>query len=390
MRASTFILQLFIAQIFCLFLADKAFCQTETFDIARYTPPKNWKKETMPGVVILTNVNESKNVFCVIALYASSVSSGKAGDDFTNEWNDLAVGAYGAAADPKTEMQTSPDGWKVVAGGAPVVVDSVNSYLVLTVFSGFGKKMSVLVNFNDESYLNPVDALLQNMKLDKKAAVAKAKPAINSPKPAVNRGNDEAAITNTSSSESFGHMRFVPLKNWKLQKFTNGDIFTPADLDPDQYLEVRIIESKPFTGSLEEAMAISWNDALQQLNCIPTYSQPYDIETKRTSYKGWEYILARGSARKNKEDTYRYDMHLFVIKLNNRIERMIVIGLLNIQNGSFSPYVNPIYQHDVDNLFFNFKFDDWKEPPTPKAGFNKEGLTGMYAGLALKSGAYIG
>ncbi len=120
-RTFTFILRLFVAQIFCLFLTDIAFCQTETFDIARFTPPKNWKKQTKPGVVLFTNVNESKGVFCVIAIYASSASSGKAEEDFTSEWNDVAVDVYGAAAAPKTEMQTTPDGWKIIAGAAPIV-----------------------------------------------------------------------------------------------------------------------------------------------------------------------------------------------------------------------------------------------------------------------------
>src|ERR1700730_12733345 len=108
-----------ITQVLLFFLfAQISLCQVQTFDIARYTPPKNWKKEAKPGILLLTNVNESKGVFCVIAFYASSASSGKAEEDFTNEWNDLAVGVYGADAGPKTETQTSPDGWKVVAGGA--------------------------------------------------------------------------------------------------------------------------------------------------------------------------------------------------------------------------------------------------------------------------------
>src|SRR5256885_17146106 len=104
----TFILRLFAAQIFCLFLTDIAFCQTETFDIARFTPPKNWKKQTKPGIVLFTNVNESKGVFCVIAIYASSASSGKAEEDFASEWNDVAVDGYGWVGGPKTQMHTTP------------------------------------------------------------------------------------------------------------------------------------------------------------------------------------------------------------------------------------------------------------------------------------------
>ena len=54
----------------------KSMAQTETFDIATYTPPKDFKKESKQGVVIYTHVNTTTGSFCVIAIYASSASAG--------------------------------------------------------------------------------------------------------------------------------------------------------------------------------------------------------------------------------------------------------------------------------------------------------------------------
>ena len=48
-----------------LFTVMRAICQTETFDIATYTPPKDWKKDAKPGVVNYTNVNAATGGFCV-------------------------------------------------------------------------------------------------------------------------------------------------------------------------------------------------------------------------------------------------------------------------------------------------------------------------------------
>ena len=65
------------------------------------------------------------------------------------------------------------DGWKVIGGASTVELDSLQFYAVLTVYSGFGKKMSVVTTLNDKDYLTEVDALLQNIKLDKTASVSK-------------------------------------------------------------------------------------------------------------------------------------------------------------------------------------------------------------------------
>src|SRR5450759_5913285 len=103
-----------------LVISSNCFSQTETFDIATYTPPKDFKKDSKQGVVIYTHVNTTTGSFGVIAIYASSASAGDEQKDFTNEWKDLVITPYKAEANPTTENQTNADGWKAVAGAAPV------------------------------------------------------------------------------------------------------------------------------------------------------------------------------------------------------------------------------------------------------------------------------
>src|SRR5688572_919726 len=113
-----------------LIISSNCFSQTETFDIVTYTAPKDWKKVVNQGVVNYTNVNAASGGFCVIALYASSASSGDAQKDFANEWKELVITPYKAEPNPQTETQTTPDGWKAVVGAAAVKVDGIDVSII--------------------------------------------------------------------------------------------------------------------------------------------------------------------------------------------------------------------------------------------------------------------
>jgi hypothetical protein len=159
---------------FLLFIsmAQLAIGQTETFGLITFTPPKDWTRGIKEGAVTYSSVNPGTNTFCVISIYNGKTSSGDAQKDFNNEWKELVTVPYQGITVPKTETQTSEDGWKAVAGASAVQLDSLHFYAVLTVFSGFGKKISVLTTLNDQVYLTEVDSLLQNVKLDKTVSVS--------------------------------------------------------------------------------------------------------------------------------------------------------------------------------------------------------------------------
>ena len=70
-------------------IMQQVIAQTETFDIATYTPPKDFKKDSKQGVVNYTCVNSTTGSFCVIAMYASTASTGDAEKDFKREWKEL-------------------------------------------------------------------------------------------------------------------------------------------------------------------------------------------------------------------------------------------------------------------------------------------------------------
>lgn len=380
MKASKIILALFIAHFF-LFVPRTIFCQTETLDIVQYTPPKGWTKTPKEGAVVYSDTNKTTNAFCLLTIYSSTSSVGTPQQDFVNEWNNLVVKPFKAQANPKTETQTNPDGWQATAGAAEIGISGVKSYAILTVFSGFGKTTSVLAILNDQSYVTQLDAFTQSIKLDKTKTATNTNPGV--------QNNNSTSTTNSNSASpgKFGHLIYKPMEGWKQKNYSNAASFIPNDLSPEHSFEVRIMESKAFSGSMQQALAESWNDALQQLQATKFYDgDPYKIETEKTSYKGWEYIRGWGVFRPNGNQNDRYDMRLFVVKLNNRIERIAVIGLLNISHGDFSPWANPAYEHAIEEFFYTIKFDDWKEPDFKSPSSQSERIAGLYEGLKLGGG----
>jgi len=186
-----------ITAILLMLITGKSIGQTETFDITTYQPPKDWKKDTGQTVVTYSHVNTSTGSFCVLLIYSAIVSTGDEQADFNYEWTNLVTTRYKTGTSPKTETQSTGDGWKVVAGGSAVKIDSINAYLMLTVFSGFGKTVSVLATLNDQVYVPDIDALLASIKPDKEAVLSK--PVTSTAQAA---GNDAVSVTGIWSDYS--------------------------------------------------------------------------------------------------------------------------------------------------------------------------------------------
>lgn len=201
-----------VSYFFCLLIAQSSFCQTETFDIATYAPPIGWIKNIKQDAVTYTTIDNIKGTFCVLAIYTATASKGNPQKDFANEWKNLVIIPFQTDSNPKTETQTTVDGWNAVVGAAAANQDSSNFYVILTVFSGFGKTTSVLITLNDQSYMTEANSLLDHIKLDKKAVIVKSHNRRPNTYPTNNNGtsiigvwsNHSAAIGNyVTSSGSF-------------------------------------------------------------------------------------------------------------------------------------------------------------------------------------------
>jgi len=211
MKVSKIILGLFIAQALCLSLPQTVSCQTETLDMIRYTPPKGWTKTTKEDAVVFVAVDKTNNTFCVLTIHSGTASSGNVEKDFAAEWKNFVVKPHQVEANPKTETEIK-DGWTMISANAPFESEGIKSLAVLFVFSGFGKTTSILAILNSDTYLKPLAAFMETIKLDKTSIARRPSapanaPAANSPGPPslVGKwGNGTAADTVSGSYVTYG------------------------------------------------------------------------------------------------------------------------------------------------------------------------------------------
>ncbi len=368
--------------------------QTERFDIITYTPPKDtkgigWKKDAKQGVVNFSNVNTTTGGFCVITLYASSASTGDPQKDFNNEWKELVVTPYKAEASPQTETQTTAEGWKVVTGAAPIKLDGNVVYIILTVASGFGKTISIRSSLNDQSYTAHVDALFETMKLDKSKTRSMNN---NTQHPADNKAT---APINAGGTGKFGLMKYTTPAGWSEQQFQDGVVFKPLDLPAEEHLAMQIMQPLNFSGSIEQALAKSYDEAAIMYNSTKMHyagGAEYQITEAQKSFKGWEYIQGKGGVQVENGTPYKTELglDLFVIKINNRFERIAILKSRKKCKPSMERYYpaeRPHYYNAIDNFFFSLQFTDLEGPVVKPATIEGEGIVGVWEGISMSAGA---
>jgi hypothetical protein len=372
-----------VAFLITFLFLQQVFSQTETFDIATYIPPKEWKKEAKKNVMNFTNVNMTTGKFCVIAMYASNASTGNAEKDFKKEWKELVATPFKAEANPKTETETTADGWKVIGGAAPIKLDGADVYIILTVFSGFGKTFSVRTSLNDQSYIAQVDELLKSMALDK----AKASNLTN---------NNTVTVPTNSGNGKFGNVLYTVPAAWSETMYQQGVVFKPLDVPADEYLSMQIMQPLNFSGSIVDALEKSYDEAaaMYKGSKMNSGGDHYQKTEAQKSFNGWEYIQGKGSLQIANSTPYadEYGLDLFVIKINDRYERVAVLKYRTLCK--YSRYYTADrakYQDAIYKFLFNLQFTDGSEPLISKPGsVNGDGIVGVWQGISLSTSATAG
>jgi hypothetical protein len=378
----------YLPLLLLLVISVQSFSQTEKFDIATYTPPKDFKKEAKSGVVNYTNVNMAAGTFCVITMYASTASSGDAKKDFINEWNELVVTPYKAEANPQTETETTDEGWNVVTAAAPVKLDGADVIIILTVASGYGKTMSIRTSLNDQSYTAQVDALFTSMELDK------TKTSV------VNNTTTKTVQTNTAvaktGSYKFGLMNYNAPAGWSHQIFGDGVVFKPLSLPADEHLAIQIMEPLNFSGTFEQAMAKSFEEAtaMYKGTSMSQSDGAFSKNAPQKSFNGWEYIRGKGGIQVENGTAYKTEMGLevFVIKINNRFERVAILESRKYCGGVSRYYATDRinYRNDIENLLFSLQFSDFNTNVLKPGSITGNDITGMWEGTIQSTGAATG
>jgi hypothetical protein len=360
-------------------LLFQLFAQTETFDIATYIPPKGFTKTTRQGVITYTDIDTAAGKFCVIAIYASTPATGDAAKDFKKEWNQLVVAPYKADANPQTTSESTAEGWEAVSAATAIKESGIDCYLVLTVLNGFGKSMSIRCAMNDASYVTQVDELFKNMDLDKTAT-----PAV-----ADNNTTPPAAVGGTGK---FGLMTYTSPAGWKEQVFSDGVVFKPLDLPAKEHLAIQIMQPLNNSGTLEEALRQSYDEAAVMYKGNKMHfagGANYQTTEAKRSFNGWDYIRGNGSIRiqDGTEFGTEYGLSLFVIKANNRFERVAILESRSYCNSSrHFASERQSYRNSINDLMFSIRFTDFNGTILQPGYAKGNGILGVWEGITQSTG----
>ena len=364
---------------FFMIISSQCLAQTESFDIATYTPPKNWKKDAKQGVVNYIDLNDTAGTFCVVSLFASSLSMGDLQKDFNKAWKELVVTPYKADPNPQTETQTADDGWKVMVGAAPIKQDGTDVYIILTVFTGFGKTFTVRSSLNDQAYTTQIDAFFETMELADKTS-----------SPVNTTANENT--TSSASTGKFGEMLYTAPAGWSVQQFSDGVVFKPLDLPAGEHLAIQIMQPLNFSGTLEEAMKQSFDEAAAMYKTTKMYQADgnYSKKKPQTSFNGWEYIRGKGGVQLE-DRSAELGLELFVIKINNRFERVAILESRKYCGGGSRYYASDriTYRTAIENLLYTLQFTDFNQQPLRSGSTKGEGVVGIWQGVMQSTSAGV-
>jgi len=196
-----------------------------------------------------------------------------------------------------------------------------------------------------------------------------------------------------SQSEKFGKLIYIVPSGWKLTKYQDGARISPADLPTGEYLVIQVMKPVDFTGTLEQALEKSYDEtcaALQVTKMNEVNGGNYTAREAKKSFRGWEYIRCSGGIHVNNGTAYpdEYGLDLFVIKLNNRLERMAIIKSRNTCGGlsRYYPSDRLKYADAIEEFLFSVKFDDWHDLDVTNGTLKGNMFTGVWQGLSMSVG----
>lgn len=147
---------------------------TDTFDIAAFRPPAGWTKQAKNEGVIFSTADKQKGTYAMIVLYQSNTTSGDAKRDFDADWLQFIVGAFGVKEKPQMEPQKQSEGWTLTIGGSTFEGDLGTSAVILSTYTGYGRKFSAAAIFNSQDHVPAIDAFASSIVLSKPTPAAPA------------------------------------------------------------------------------------------------------------------------------------------------------------------------------------------------------------------------
>lgn len=152
-----------ILWIACMLLPSGVVARAETFGIVSFETPEGVRSSSAE-VVGFTDATPTS--FCVYGVYGHYPEQGDPERDFQYEWSMLVERSGKLIEKPKTETTDWAGGWKLTMGAAKAYSEEQREFVyLLSVFSGYGVEVPVLINYNDDLCRPKIDAFLASISL---------------------------------------------------------------------------------------------------------------------------------------------------------------------------------------------------------------------------------
>ncbi|MBI1424769.1 MAG: hypothetical protein GC149_15090 [Gammaproteobacteria bacterium] len=140
-----------------------ASAHADTFDLTTFAPPAGSRTEVAQN---LTFIESTPTTFVIYGIFKGVPGSGDPAQDFQTEWHDLVLPNHRVTGELKTETVDWPGGWKMTMGAAKAWTEAQRNFVdLMSVFTGYGMKVTVLVTYNDDMYRPKIDKFLASLRL---------------------------------------------------------------------------------------------------------------------------------------------------------------------------------------------------------------------------------
>ena len=364
------------------------FSQKATFDIIDYTVPNGWTMQDAEGMKVLSAENKQTGSYCIITIFKSKTSSGKIEDDFTAAWNEIIAGAYKGPAKPaSTEKQKAEGEWTAMAGSSVLKIQGMDVSSLLTVLSGEKRTFTIFTLLNDQQYFTFIDQFLQGIDINKQA-LARSNSSKEDPIPDTKKSLATIDKKNTGM-QTFDNFIYKLPPGWTSKDNPELIEIYPQQLKQHENFSIILLKGKISSSSLQQELANCWIEFAnilggELLREVSGYNYNTDEVSKTDA--GWEYIAGHGSMRKGDN----YFVHAYVIKVKERIERVIVFAK-EIRLDAMRNNIDPTRHHypyylTVTDFIFNLRFANLQSPELKKATLKGNEITGVWGGIGFGAG----
>ena len=159
--------------------------QQQAFDLATFTPPKGWKKQTTESAIQFTKEDATKGTYCLITLYKAIPGKPDSKENFDLAWETLVKEMVTVSSKPEMQPNATENGWEAQSGYAPFESDGSKGIALLVTSSGFEKMVNIIILTNTDAYQNEMSAFLESISLKKITGTTKQvnNPVTNPVKP---------------------------------------------------------------------------------------------------------------------------------------------------------------------------------------------------------------